>query len=331
MKFSVIIPIYKVEFYLHECVDSVLKQSYRNLEIILVDDGSPDKCPAICDEYAKKDDRVKVIHKKNGGLSDARNYGIVEATGDYIIFLDSDDFWTSNKGIEDVANVFTSKNADIILFNMTIYNTIHDNITNILPLELDQINDKSKNDVLNYYIRNGLNFISAGNKVIRRSILIDNNIYFEKGLLSEDNDWSLKLFLTKLNIFSINNPFYGYRQRPGSITTSGGIKPVHDMLYIIKKWTDYAKDKIEDEELKKLYLSHCAYMLSILMGLLISLPKSDQLHLKDEIRSLTYLFKFNISRKVKLVSIIYQVFGFNITSKILSLYIYFSERGYKIK
>ena len=93
---SVIIPVYKVEEYLDECVQSVLNQTYRNLEVILVDDGSPDRCPQMCDEYAKADNRVKVVHKQNGGLSDARNAGLEIATGDYIGFVDSDDFIERN-------------------------------------------------------------------------------------------------------------------------------------------------------------------------------------------------------------------------------------------
>ena len=91
-KTSVIVPIYKVEEYLHRCIDSIINQTYTNLEIILVDDGSPDNCPMICDEYAKKDSRIRVIHKKNGGLSDARNAGLEIATGEYIGFVDSDDW-----------------------------------------------------------------------------------------------------------------------------------------------------------------------------------------------------------------------------------------------
>ena len=89
---SVIVPVYGVEAYLNQCIDSILAQTHKNLEIILVDDGSPDRCPTICDEYARKDSRVRVIHKKNGGLSDARNAGLEIATGEYIGFVDSDDW-----------------------------------------------------------------------------------------------------------------------------------------------------------------------------------------------------------------------------------------------
>ena len=95
-KISVIVPVYNVENYLRRCVDSIINQTYKNLEIILVDDGSPDNCPVICDEYAQKDSRIKVIHKENGGLSSARNCGMDMATGEYIGFVDGDDWIESD-------------------------------------------------------------------------------------------------------------------------------------------------------------------------------------------------------------------------------------------
>ena len=95
--FSIIVPVYKAEKYISECVDSVLAQTFEDFELILADDGSPDRCHEICDEYAKKDSRIKVIHKNNGGASSARNSGIDAACGEYIIFLDSDDYWEGNK------------------------------------------------------------------------------------------------------------------------------------------------------------------------------------------------------------------------------------------
>lgn len=100
---SVIVPIYNVEKYLVRCVDSIVNQTYKNLEIILVDDGSPDRCPQMCDDYAEKDSRIKVVHKKNGGLSDARNAGMAVATGEYISFIDSDD-WIETSMFELLLN-----------------------------------------------------------------------------------------------------------------------------------------------------------------------------------------------------------------------------------
>lgn len=96
MKISVIVPVYKAEIYLHTCIDSILRQTYRNFELILVDDGSPDDCPMICDSYAEQDNRIKAIHKQNGGVSSARNFGLFEATGDAISFVDADDFIAEN-------------------------------------------------------------------------------------------------------------------------------------------------------------------------------------------------------------------------------------------
>lgn len=109
---SVIVPVYKVERYLSRCVDSILQQSYSNLEVILVDDGSPDSCGMICDEYQKNDRRIRVIHKSNGGLSDARNYGIEAAQGKYLAFVDSDD-WLDFDMIDILYRVLTSQGADI--------------------------------------------------------------------------------------------------------------------------------------------------------------------------------------------------------------------------
>ena len=117
---SIIVPIYNVEQYLRKCIDSIINQTYKNLEILLVDDGSPDNCGQICDEYAKKDDRVKVIHKENGGLSSARNCGIEHATGKYIAFVDGDDFVSKNY-ISNLFTIIKKYNADISLTNKIYY------------------------------------------------------------------------------------------------------------------------------------------------------------------------------------------------------------------
>ena len=114
---SVIIPIYNVEAYLDECIASVIAQTYSNLEIILVDDGSPDNCPQMCDEWAAKDSRIRVIHKENGGLSDARNAGIDIATGEYIAFVDSDD-WIEPEMYEIMLAALKNENADICACNI---------------------------------------------------------------------------------------------------------------------------------------------------------------------------------------------------------------------
>lgn len=131
---SVIIPVYNVEPYLLRCVESVQNQSYKNLEIILVDDGSPDNCPKLCDELALKDDRIKVIHKENGGLGYARNSGLDVATGDYVMFIDSDD-WISDTRVENLYNALTEHNADIAIGTYTDISS--DGKTSVLDIEVD--------------------------------------------------------------------------------------------------------------------------------------------------------------------------------------------------
>ena len=116
---SVIVPIYKVEKYLETCVMSLIHQTYENLEIILVDDGSPDKCPEICDAYEKTDDRIRVIHKKNGGLSDARNAALEKTTGKYITFVDSDDY-VDAEYIEKLYNALIQYNASAAICGIRI-------------------------------------------------------------------------------------------------------------------------------------------------------------------------------------------------------------------
>ena len=119
-KISVIVPIYKVEKYIHKCVDSILSQTFTDYELFLVDDGSPDNCGKICDEYAQKDNRIIVIHKENGGLSDARNVAIDRAKGDYLTFIDSDDYVVENH-LETLYNALVETDSDMAIANMTSF------------------------------------------------------------------------------------------------------------------------------------------------------------------------------------------------------------------
>lgn len=120
-RFSVVIPVYKVEKYLRQCLDSVLAQSYTDFEIVVVDDGSPDNCPAICDAYATSDSRVTVIHKENGGLSDARNAGLLAATGEYVIFMDSDDYYLSTDLFTEIDAKIAETACDAVFFQYRKY------------------------------------------------------------------------------------------------------------------------------------------------------------------------------------------------------------------
>ncbi len=235
MKFSVIIPIYKVEKYLPECVESVLKQTYTDFEVILVDDGSPDSCPQICDDYASKDSRVKVIHKPNGGQADARNVGLENALGDYVCYVDSDDYLTDNNVLQLLADK-TESNPDIVHYKFKEWFEYDGHIAEcrfdyIVPTE-----GRSLAEIYCDLIDKDAYYNSAWSKIIRRNLLIDNNIRFEKGIVGEDNEWFYHVVMVAKSLILVDEPLYVYRRRPGSITTTASRKNLLDQLHVLEKW-----------------------------------------------------------------------------------------------
>ena len=177
---SVIVPIYKVEQYLDQCVESIRVQTYKNLEIILVDDGSPDKCPELCEQYALKDERIIVVHKKNGGLSDARNYGINVSTGNYIIFVDGDDYIEKNM-IQRLYDALQNSKADIVVGGINYV----DEYGKILPKTQENLPEgiMSQQDFWNkYYGCYTIPCVVVWNKIYKKSFFKD--IKFSKGKCS---------------------------------------------------------------------------------------------------------------------------------------------------
>ena len=211
---SVIIPIYKVEPYLRKCVDSILMQTYTNLEVILVDDGSPDNCPAICDEYATKDSRVKVIHKSNGGLSDARNAGMDAASGDYLMFVDSDD-WIEKNSVESLLIAAQKYNAQIAIGGTR---RVEDGTLRVLKSDI--IGNSSEivmtgSQAMECFFENGC---AAWGRLYRRET--HNGIKFPVGEINEDEAIVLALLDRCHTVVQIGSVIYNYRCRPESITTS---------------------------------------------------------------------------------------------------------------
>lgn len=233
MLFSIIIPVYNVENYLNQCIDSVLAQDFTGYEIILVDDGSTDGSSAICDDYAKKFIQIKVIHKTNGGLSDARNFGIKEAQGDYLMFLDSDDFWNGRNVLLDLHNIIKENNPDLIITGYTLYFSKHNkklstNFSLVKELTTDFIEDSY------YLVYNNIYEFLACNKIVKRNIIINNNIFFPKGKFSEDMPWNYRLVDHIKRYILYRSNFYYYRQnREGQITRNIKIKNVEDIKSVV--------------------------------------------------------------------------------------------------
>ena len=217
-KISVIVPIYKVEAYLSYCIESIINQTYKNLEIILVDDGSPDRCPQICDEYAGKDKRIKVIHKENGGLSDARNAGIEVATGDYFCFVDSDD--TINPQMcEILYNTLIATASDI---SMCSWKKVYDiakpehKTFDIIP---KKIREFKGDDVLGLIYTNKVPLIMvAWAKLYKKEIFKD--IRYPVGKIHEDEAVIPYVLLNCKKLSFVNYEMYNNTQRNDSIMGS---------------------------------------------------------------------------------------------------------------
>lgn len=208
---SVIIPIYNVEPYLRRCLNSVLNQTYSNLEIILVDDGSPDNCPSICDEYANNDTRIVVIHKKNGGLSDARNAGLDICKGDYITFVDSDD-WITPHYVETLLDSAIRTSSDISIgeikktYEASCVLNNQKTTTRIL---------NSREAVERLFSKTEASFVAACGKLFKRNIII--HIRFPKNKIHEDEYLNYQWLYNAKKIVYIDQVLYFYFQRPNSI------------------------------------------------------------------------------------------------------------------
>ena len=215
-KISIIVPIYKVENDLERCVKSIVSQTYHNIEIILVDDGSTDRCPAICDEWAKQDDRIKVIHKNNGGLSDARNTGLRNARGEYVMYVDSDDYIET----DSCERLLTWMKADIDLVVGTIREIRENSITYQKHTNLTSGKVYSAKEFVISSIKNNEWYAPAVLNLYRKEFLLKNNLFFKVGYLFEDTEMLPRLFLAANKIVYIDYPFYNYVIRENSITTS---------------------------------------------------------------------------------------------------------------
>lgn len=208
---SVIVPIYKVEKFLNKSLDSIINQTYKNLEIILVDDGSPDNCGKICDEYAKRDERIKVIHKENGGVSSARNAGLDAVTGEYISFIDPDDYVSENF-IEILYNILKKNSVDIVecdfikFENEPVLESVSDELEIISSLEMQK----------RIYSDFNLRTIVLWNKLYVAKIFDD--LRFPLGRINEDEALIPSIIYNAKNNIAISNlKLYYYRFNPKSI------------------------------------------------------------------------------------------------------------------
>lgn len=313
IRFSVVIPVYKVEDYLDQCVESVVNQTYRHLEAILVDDGSPDRCGEMCDRWAEKDDRILVMHQENGGLSAARNTGIRHATGDYILFLDSDDWWENQDVLAAIAEQLEKTPVDVLSFN---YRKDYEGVLD-KPYFDANIPSSDQAEDLSYMIKNDLLVCSSWNKAVRLTLLKDQRLFFRVGITSEDIDWTLRL-ATMANSFSyINQCVLVYRQRSMSITHSVNEKSVKMLRDNIFRCMELLKNVAHEKKEQLNY--YLAYQYATLVYNVAGLPKRDRKPFWEDIKNMRYLLGYSINPKVKMIGRCERYFGLRFTMWLLHL------------
>lgn len=241
---SIIVPVYNVDKYLNQCIDSIIGQTYENLEIILVDDGSSDKSIDICQEYARKDDRVILIKKENGGASSARNTGLDIAKGKFVMFVDSDDF-VESKMVEALLNLQAKTLADISCCEIKRYN--NETASRIEKYHLKcSVSEFGRDEIIRLLILRKIDCAPC-NKLFKRNLIAGHR--FVEGRTNEDYLFLFYLFLDCERVVYTNEAYYNYRITPGSVTRTFGRRSLDQLVnvieienYIGKYGLDYSRE-----------------------------------------------------------------------------------------
>ena len=306
-KVSVIIPVYNVKKYLHQCIDSVLCQEYPDFEIVLVDDGSTDGSGKICDEYAARDTRIIVVHQPNAGLSGARNRGLKEATGTYVCFLDSDDYWENEYFLSSLTGKALGK--DLILFGMKKYVERSGRLIESAVPVGDELPD-GKDELFAYLINHGQFTASACTKMVKRELLSANDIFFREGVTSEDIEWSGKVLLCSKSAVYVDVSGYIYRQRENSITSTMTKRNILDLEENIVRSIHHAEKALrKTDRMYAVIMSYIAYQFATLL----LCAHNVRGNMYPEIRKMkkyTYVLRYSGNKKVKLFNTVRRMVGF---------------------
>ena len=270
MKVSIIIPVYKVEKYIEKCIQSLLNQTYTNFEAIIVDDGSPDNSIAIAKKLVGGDSRFIFLEKENGGLSSARNLGIDRSTGDYLAFLDSDDYFAENC-IEVCVNIIkATPEVEIVVFGHSIVSESGKLLSTYYPDAEAYLNKKD------YLLSKKTIDYSACSKIYRKTIFKD--LRFQEGLLYEDKHLVVQLIFNR-KIKSIKQSLHFYVQREGSIMNSYRANIINDYMFIYDSYKEFLKKNNLFAQNRKYYCR--SYLLECHLSLIVQLAKYSPNYKKD--------------------------------------------------
>lgn len=320
-KFSIIVPVYNVEQYLQQCLDSILGQSSADTEIILVNDGSTDRSPAMCDAYADKDARVRVIHKKNGGLSSARNAGLELAEGEYIIFLDSDD-WLEPDFAQRIDECLkgSSEPPDAVLVTVRAYNE-QTNTSQLQLYSFPKERTLTGVEAFRLLYNDHAFWGAAWQFVVKRSFLTGKQLRFIDGIFHEDERYTPELILSAGSIVWCEGAVYVNRSgRANSIINSLNIKKEFDKLFIISDLVKWSGSPMLEPGKSELIRIRCSQLyLGVLAKLQDYLNSGDKraAELAAKLNEFNFILKYNPKPKFVLLHYLQLVAGSKNTSRLL--------------
>lgn len=310
MKLSIIVPVYKVRRHLQNCIESILQQTYTDYELILVDDGSPDNCGAICDHYASECDKIKVIHKKNGGLSSARNAGLAVAQGEYVTFVDGDDTLASSTYYNNMHILMA--NPDIDILEYPIIERYETPSSNIVSFKAEKING-SENIFTDWIRRKGYEHSYACNKIYRSELFFF--IRYPEGEVFEDTLVTPTLIESSNTMYYSDAGFYYYHDHSGSISRTYAFKSQYsrysNLVTLYKKAKNEYKMKEECHGILLRILDSLTDLLRCSDGTKEQKKSACEM-IKEERIPIKELFNMEISTKRKLKYSIFALFGANI-------------------
>lgn len=320
---SFIIPVFNVEKYLKACVHSLISQTYSLWEIILVDDGSTDNSGKICDELVQTDSRIKAIHISHSGSSEARNVGIRHAIGDYLIFIDSDDFWINKQSLQVLVDeLIRTPECDVIHFNCCYYYPSTDLYKKWEPYSPLIADTSDKNLIIQQLVKSGTVPMSACLKMIRRDLFDDQELFFIKGIHSEDIPWFITLLHKSKRCKFINQYIYAYRKEvPNSISSSFSPKIFDDLFWVIQHELTRLQNSQWEPEGRNALLSFLAYEYCILLGMIPFFTSKERYQREAELTKLSWLLQYTSNPKVKWIAWTNKLLGLQTTSSILNLYL----------
>ena len=298
-------------------MDSVLTQTFQDYEVILVDDGSKDSSPSLCDAFAQSDSRVKVIHQVNQGAAEARNQGVLAAKGEYIIFIDSDDKIAEKTFFSDIhASAVTA--PDLILYK---FRKLHESTGKLDPCYFSMAEAAGLtecDEILFKLVKNDAYYGPAWLKAIRRELLVENHVEFMKGLLVEDIDWYYQVVLAARSIVVLDRVYIIYRQRAGSTTSSMSLANLDDNIKVLEMWSQRIAEAGAISKTKRLALlgALAKYYANLLIGY-NRIADAEKKKMLPRMKKLKYLLQYSLSRRPIMIRHFERIFGLSFTLLIL--------------